>query len=70
MRFPHTTEELILQLEATFPETIPAPGDPHDEIMFTAGQRSVVHYLKQWRASAGTPPPSPRKRGQGRPVGG
>lgn len=70
MRFPHTVEELIVQLDATFPEVMPSPGDANDEIMHAAGQRSVVHYLKQWRASAGTPPPSPRKRAQGRPVGG
>jgi hypothetical protein len=70
MRFPNTVEELIAQLDERYPEVVPEPGDSNDEIMFAAGRRSLVNSLKQWRAGAGSPPPEPRKRGQGRPVRG
>jgi hypothetical protein len=67
-RFPHTVEELIRALDETFSEVVPAPGDSPDKIFHAAGQRSVVLYLKKWRASAGNEPPAPRQRGSGRPV--
>lgn len=68
MRFPDSVDGLLAALEATFPEVVPDPGDNHETTMFHAGQRSVVHYLKQWRAKPHGPAPAPRGRAQGRRV--
>ena len=68
MRFPNTVDDLIAALDATFPEVVPTPGQSTDELFHASGQRSVVAYLKQWRASASKPALAPRKRGQGRHV--
>ena len=54
MRFPNTVDDLIAALDARFPEVVPMPGDDPDEIMHAAGQRSVVAFLKTWRASVRT----------------
>lgn len=66
--FPHTVGELILALDATFPEVISKPGDSTDKIFHAAGQRSVIHFIKQWRDGALTVAPSARTRGAGRPT--
>ena len=70
MRFPNTVDDLIAALDARFPEVVPMPGDDPDEIMHAAGQRSVVAFLKTWRAGANKPAPPPRPRGKGRDVRG
>lgn len=68
MRFPNTVDELITMLDRTFPETVPMPGDSPEEIMHAAGARSVVTWLKAWRANASRAPAPPRPRGRGRDV--
>lgn len=68
MRFPDTNDELIRQLDEKFPEPVPQPGDSPEKIFHAAGQRSVVLFLKSWRAGAGKPPLPERTRGVGRPV--
>lgn len=68
MTFPNTVDDLIRALDGLFAEVTPQPGDDPDKIFYDAGRRSVVRYLKQWRASASTPPPTSRQRGQGRDV--
>ena len=70
MRFPNTVDDLIAALDARFPEVVPMPKDDHEEIMHAAGQRSVVAFLKTWRANANKPTPPPRPRGKGRDVRG
>ena len=67
MRFPNTVDDLIARLDVTFPEVVPQPGDSPEEIMHAAGARSVVAWLKAWRANASKPPAPPRQRGRGRP---
>lgn len=69
MRFPNTVDDLIAELDRRFPETVPEPGNDHSEIMFAAGRRSVVTFLKRWRENAGKPPAPPKERGRGRPAG-
>lgn len=72
-RFPNTVDGLIELLDRTFPEAVPSPGQSNDEIFHTAGQRSVVNWLKERRARAlqnSINPPARRKRGQGRHVSG
>jgi hypothetical protein len=68
MRFPNSVDELIAELDRKFPEFIPDADDSERKIFHAAGQRSVVNFLKQWRASASHTPPAPRQRGQGRDV--
>lgn len=68
MRFPNTVDDLIAQLDSTFPEVSLKPGMSTDEIMYDSGQRSVVTYLKNWRLNANKPAPLPRQRGRGRNV--
>lgn len=70
MRFPNTADELVTALDKMFPEVVAQPGDDPQVVMHAAMQRTVVQYLKQWRANASNPPPLPRKRGQGRDVRG
>ncbi|WP_343698856.1 hypothetical protein [Caulobacter sp.] len=45
--FPRSVDALIAELEAAYPEFIPAPGTTNDAIMFKAGQRSVVTELRR-----------------------
>jgi hypothetical protein len=66
MRFPNTVDDLIAALDTTFPEVVASPGMSTSELMHASGQRSVVAYLKQWRAGAFKEPAPERKRGQGR----
>lgn len=66
--FPATVGDLIAELDKLYPEAAPDPGDSLAEIFHSAGQRSVILHLKQWRASAGREALAPRPRGQGRPV--
>lgn len=68
--FPTTIGELLLVLDEIFPEPNPKPGDSVDKIFHSAGQRSVLKYLQQWRESAAKGPALPTPRGQGRPVRG
>jgi hypothetical protein len=68
MRFPNTTDDLITALDAQFPEVVARPGMGQDEIFHRSGQRSVINYLKQWRAGAFNEAPPPRVRGKGRNV--
>ena len=42
----NTPHELLQEMEAAFPETLPTPGQSPEEIMYRAGQRSVVFFLR------------------------
>lgn len=69
MTFPNTVDDLIAALDKKFPEFIPSADDSIEQIFRSAGQRSVVQFLKTWRASATKQqPPTSRQRGQGRDV--
>jgi len=68
MRFPNSVDDLLRELDKRFPEVIADPGDRIEDVMFESGQRSVVTYLKSWRANAHKEPPPPRQRGRGRNV--
>lgn len=70
MTFPNTVDDLIAALDRKFPEFVPDADDSIEKIFRSAGQRSVVQFLKTWRSSASTPSPQPRQRGQGRHVPG
>ena len=39
-------EALIEELEAMYPHYLPTPKDDQSVIMYRAGQRSVVEYIK------------------------
>ena len=39
---------LVVQLDDTFPPLNPNPTDTIEQIMFRAGQRSVVDWIKQY----------------------
>ncbi len=39
---------LAQQLEENFPPRNPSPTDPYEYIMYRAGQRSVVEWVKQY----------------------
>lgn len=67
-KIPTTSGELIRQLETLFPEVIAKPGDSPDKLFHASGQRSVVHFLKQWRDGALESTATPRPRGAGRPT--
>jgi hypothetical protein len=43
---PLTIEDLINELDTTYPEKCPDLGSSIDQIMFYAGQRNVVRTLK------------------------
>lgn len=43
---PATIRDFIAFLEERFPETKPRPGQTVEEIMFTAGQRSVALQMR------------------------
>ena len=68
MRFPNSVDDLIRKLDELFPEPAIGPEDTMDQIKYRGGQRSVVTYLKQWRATAALPEQEPRQRGRGRDV--
>ena len=38
---------ILAEMQEIFPPTQPGPGDNLDQIMFRAGQHSVVDWLKQ-----------------------
>lgn len=66
--FPNSVDDLIQALDERFPEVAPDPSADMSKVMHQAGQRSVVLYLKQWRANASKEPPIRRQRGSGRRV--
>lgn len=41
-----TVERLLLELEDTFPAVNPTPDNSTNQIMFRAGQRSVVEWVQ------------------------
>jgi hypothetical protein len=41
-----TLDALIEELEAMYPHYLPTPKDDQSVIMYRAGQRSVVEYIK------------------------
>ena len=41
-----TLERLVKELDAMYPPTNPSPKDNYHVIMYRAGQRSVVEYIK------------------------
>ena len=43
----HIIERLVKDLDSAFPHYLPAPEDSISLIMYRAGQRAVVEYLKQ-----------------------
>lgn len=49
--FPYTIDELIDALDAQFPPRNPKPSQDHPQIMYAAGQRSVVEYLRAIQAA-------------------
>lgn len=51
-RLPLSVEELIDLLKKIYPEPTPNPAMTHDQIMYAAGQRSVVLYLLGLEARA------------------
>jgi hypothetical protein len=40
-----TPERLLAEMEDTFPQFLPQPGDPINMIMYKSGQRSVVEWV-------------------------
>lgn len=68
MSFPNSVDDLIRDLDTKFPELAIAADTPLDAIRFQAGQRSVIHFLKTWRAQSLAPAAPPRSRGEGRRV--
>ena len=40
-------QQVLAQLEELFPPVTPNPEMPIEQIMYKAGQRSVVEYIKQ-----------------------
>ena len=44
--FPRSVEELIRELDRRFPEPRVTPGADIAEVMYRAGQRSVVHQMR------------------------
>ena len=65
--FPNTPDDLIKDLDVMFPEPAIGPQDSMADIQYEAGQRSVIQFIKQWRAHPAQSPTPPR-RGQGRPT--
>lgn len=47
LNFGLTVEQLLLDLEVAFPQQRPEPSDRMQHIMFNAGQRSVIEYIKR-----------------------
>jgi hypothetical protein len=41
-----TVESLLQELEDVFPEMSPQPKEPHEELMWRGGQRSVVRWIR------------------------
>ena len=46
VHYPRTVEEMVALIEDTFREPMTNPGMSSDQIMYFAGQRSVVHWLR------------------------
>jgi len=67
MSFPNSVDDLIAELDRRFPEPAIGPNTTMDQIKFDAGQRSVVQFLKTWRAQPLKEPTAPR-RGSGRQI--
>ena len=42
----HFLNRLLVELEAMYPHSTPKPSDDLSVIMYRAGQRSVVNYIK------------------------
>jgi|TARA_B100001741_G_scaffold257203_1_gene220128 hypothetical protein len=42
-----TPEKLLEELELTFPPPFTGPEDKIQHIMFTAGQQSIIQWIKQ-----------------------
>ncbi len=63
--FPNTVDDLLAELDRIFPEPVIAADTSMDEIKYDAGQRSVVLFLKKWRANPQQEAAPPR-RGAGR----
>ena len=42
-----TPEKLLAELEESFPPPFTGPEDKIQHIMFTAGQQSIIHWIKQ-----------------------
>jgi hypothetical protein len=42
-----TPEGLLKELEEKFPPPFTGPEDKIQHIMFTAGQQSIIHWIKQ-----------------------
>lgn len=47
LNFGLTVEQLLIDLESAFPHCRPEPSDKMKRIMFNAGQRSVIEFIKQ-----------------------
>jgi hypothetical protein len=45
MVFPYVSKELIEELNQRFPQKSPQKGEPHEDLMWRGGQRSVVEFL-------------------------
>ena len=43
---PDNVQELVDYLDLCYPPQLVRPGDSHDKIMFYAGQRSLVEWIK------------------------
>lgn len=54
-RLPITVDMLIEQLDSEIPEVNPTPKSRLEDLMFHAGRRSVVLYLKQLQADSRNP---------------
>jgi len=53
---PVTIDTLIDELDAEIPEVNPNPQSKLEDLMYQAGRRSVVLYLKQLREDSRNPP--------------
>jgi len=42
-----TVDVLMGELEKVYPNSLPTPHDAYETIMYRAGQRSVVEWMKQ-----------------------
>jgi hypothetical protein len=42
-----TVDVLFEELEKVYPNSLPSPHDAYETIMYRAGQRSVVEWIKQ-----------------------
>lgn len=46
-RFPYIPEDLLRELDKRFPERVIHPEDRLEQIMYHAGQRSIIRFLQQ-----------------------